>query len=167
VTLQFDRPLPRAGDASFDPSHTDELVIGLRRELYARSFAGIVYTYKHSSTPWEYQGVDFSVSARPNDALDLYVAYTLSWLTQYNAVAFDDHRHAVKLRVSYAWRGLSAGVLFQYYAGTPDLFEFNARLAYDLHALTKQHLFVIADFFDLLDRHEAPFRFQIGVRYAY
>jgi len=93
-----------------------------------------------------YQGVDFVFESRPSRNLDLYAAYTLSWLygpgaeelgqisgseagsSQYynprQAVFFDgflpeDVRHSLKLRASYSWHGLVLGAFLRYQSGSP------------------------------------------------
>ncbi len=92
-----------------------------------------------------YHGIDMIVESRPTPAWDFYAAYTLSWtyghgaeqLGQiggyigssafYNpreAMFFDgylpeDHRHNLKLRASYTWKGLVIGALFNYISGSP------------------------------------------------
>ncbi len=93
-----------------------------------------------------YQGIDFVFESRPSENLDLYAAYTLSWLygpgaeelgqisgseagnSQYynprQAVYYDgflpeDVRHALKLRASYSWRGLVVGGVARYQSGSP------------------------------------------------
>ncbi len=93
-----------------------------------------------------YQGIDFVFESRPSKHLDLYAAYTLSWLYGpgaeelgqisgseagnsqfYNprqAVFYDgflpeDVRHSLKLRASYAWRGLTVGTFARFQSGSP------------------------------------------------
>jgi hypothetical protein len=165
--------------------HADELGIGVRRELFARSIASVRYTYKRISNIWDgveinqiwnpagtnvvgyvdgmaqktfryttpdgnyriYQGIDFVFESRLSKQLDLYAAYTLSWLygpgadelgqigggeaghSQYynprQAPFYDgflpeDVRHLFKLRASYCWRGLIVGALLRYQSGSPS-----------------------------------------------
>jgi hypothetical protein len=278
--------------------HTDEVLLGLRREIFHDSVAGIEYTYKRISNIWDaieinqiwdpsgtrvvgyvngtpqqvfryttpdnnyriYQGIDFSVESRPTPNWDVYAAYTLSWLYGpgaeefgqigrtsaagsnsqfYNprqAVFYDgflpeDTRHQLKIRGSYTWKGLILGATLQYYSGTPltkrfynkndagytnkrspqgtdpgvtddgkplndatqvaelrtpDVLVIDAKVAYDFHALIKQHIVLLFDFFNLLNLNsgtgivdintpqygqvsarQTPFRFQIGLRYTY
>jgi hypothetical protein len=93
-----------------------------------------------------YQGIDLVFESRPSRNLDLYAAYTLSWLygpgaeelgqigggepgnSQYynprQSVYYDgylpeDVRHVLKLRASYAWRGLVVGAFLRYQSGAP------------------------------------------------
>jgi hypothetical protein len=93
-----------------------------------------------------YQGVDFVFESRPSKHLDLYAAYTLSWLygpgaeelgqisggeagnSQYynprQAIFYDgflpeDVRHSLKLRASYTWSGLVLGAFVRYQSGSP------------------------------------------------
>jgi hypothetical protein len=68
----------------------------------------------------------------------------------------------------------------------PDQIEVDVRLAYDFHALIRQHVILIADFFNLFNlaaptyldttntvdygtvqARQAPFRFELGARYVY
>jgi hypothetical protein len=68
----------------------------------------------------------------------------------------------------------------------PDQIQFDLRLAYDFHALIRQHVILIADFFNLFNlaaptyldstntesfatvqARQAPFRFELGARYVY
>jgi len=215
-----------------------------------------------TSTPDEnvrqYHGVDFIIESRPTPNWDIYAAYTLSWtfghgaeqLGQvggyfgtsafYNprqAMFFDgflpeDHRHNLKFRASYNWKGLNVGALFNYLSGAPlskyffnqndggytnlrapqgndpgqgsnplstpndpnkwsefrlpDTLAVDLRLGYDFHQLIRQHIILMADFFNLfnlggvtgLDTSDSstfatvqgrqrPFRFEIGLRYVY
>jgi hypothetical protein len=93
-----------------------------------------------------YQGVDFSVEARPSPNWDVWAAYTLSWLYGpgaeqlgqvggsepgfsafynprqtmfYDGFLPEDHRHNLKVRASYTWKGLTVGALFTYLSGAP------------------------------------------------
>jgi hypothetical protein len=92
-----------------------------------------------------YQGIDFYVEARPTPGWDIYAAYTLSWLYGpgaeqigqisgynqftpnynprqarfYDGFLPEDLRHQLKVRVSYTWKGLSAGVFLNYNSGAP------------------------------------------------
>jgi hypothetical protein len=75
---------------------------------------------------------------------------------------------------------------------SPDVITMNARLQFDFYDLIKQHVMVIADFFNLFNlgaaqnagngfplqtanvasyglavAHQTPFRFQLGLRYVY
>ena len=108
-----------------------------------------------------YQGIDFVFESRPSRNLDLYAAYTLSWLygpgaeelgqisgseagnSQYynprQAVFFDgflpeDVRHALKLRASYTWGGLVVGAFMRYQSGSPLSKRFFSPYDGDLHA---------------------------------
>lgn len=199
-----------------------------------------------------YQGVDLILEARPTSSIDIFAAYTLSFLygpgaeqfaqisgtqtsTQfYNprlAHLFDgflpeDIRHQLKLRASYTFHGVNVGVTLNYSTGTPltrryfnlndggytlrrtpqgtepgaapndpggiaefrvpDLLVVNARVSYDLHALVKQHVVVIADLFNAFNldgataleardvptygqvrARQTPLRLQLGVRYLF
>jgi hypothetical protein len=68
----------------------------------------------------------------------------------------------------------------------PDLLVVNLRVSYDFHELIKQHVILIADFFNLFNlstptsfentdiptygvvgSRQTPFRFQLGLRYIY
>jgi hypothetical protein len=116
-----------------------------------RGFAnGMPQTIYMLSTPdanyRTYQGVDFSIEAKPTPNWEIWAAYTLSWtygpgneqLGQINGSepgnsAFynprqrifydgflpDDHRHNLKLRLAYSWKGLTVGGLFSYISGAP------------------------------------------------
>jgi hypothetical protein len=93
-----------------------------------------------------YQGVDFALEARPTPNLDVYAAYTLSWLYGpgaeqlgqiggvepgfspfynprqtmfYDGFLPEDHRHNLKVRVSYEWKGLTVGSFINYISGAP------------------------------------------------
>jgi hypothetical protein len=93
-----------------------------------------------------YQGVDFVVEARPTPNWDIFAAYTLSWLYGpgaeqlgniggvepgfspfynprqtmfYDGFLPEDHRHNLKIRLSYTWKGLTIGGLFTYLSGAP------------------------------------------------
>ena len=199
-----------------------------------------------------YQGVDFEYEARPNDHLDFYAAYTLSWLygpgseelgfisgseiggsqyynprqkSLYDGFLPEDVRHNLKLRVSYTLHGLTGGAFFNYISGAPlskkffnpydgdytnlrspqgtepgtgnspnqvsefrlpDTFTINVRASYDFYELSRQHIILIADLFNLFNlstptaienrdlptfgavaARQQPFRFQLGLRYMY
>jgi hypothetical protein len=101
---------------------------------------GSIYAYLPSPALFrQYHGLDFALAGSPISNLNLYVAYTLSFLygntdnvsgsgepgddlprdfrlTGYLA---DDHRHQVKAQVSYALRGLAFGVNLTYLSGAP------------------------------------------------
>jgi hypothetical protein len=197
----------------------------------------------------EYHGIDFIVEARPAPNWDIYAAYTLSWLFGrgseqlgqlgtgssyfnprqalfYDGFLPEDHRHALKLRTSYTWKGVSMGVLFSYLSGSPlskqffnlnqqafinlrspqgtdpgpqpnsarsisefrlpDLVSVDLRVGYDFYGMIKQHVIVMADFFNLFNlntpvaldttagptfgtfvQRQEPFRFELGLRYMY
>jgi hypothetical protein len=92
-----------------------------------------------------YQGIDFTFESHPSDALDLYLAYTLSWLYGpgaeslgrinsdlsssgfynprqtmfYDGFLPEDHRHQLKLRGSYTFHGVSLGLFLNYLTGSP------------------------------------------------
>jgi hypothetical protein len=92
-----------------------------------------------------YHGIDFYVEAQPTPNWDIYAAYTLSWLYgagaeqvgqisgydqyspfynprqtfYYDGFLPEDTRHHLKLRASYSWHGLSAGVLLRFQTGAP------------------------------------------------
>jgi hypothetical protein len=100
-----------------------------------------------------YHGVDVYAEARPTPAWDLYAGYTFAWLygpgaeqvgqisgyDQYSAfynprqTIFhdgylpEDIRHHVKARVSYTWRGLSAGIVLDFHTGAPQTKRFFQR----------------------------------------
>jgi hypothetical protein len=114
---------------------------------YADGVNEIIYKYTTPNDNYRiYQGVDFEYEARPNDHLDFYAAYTLSWLygpgseefgqiggsevgysqfynprqkPLYDGFLTEDTRHNLKLRVSYDWHGLTAGAFFNYLSGAP------------------------------------------------
>jgi hypothetical protein len=198
----------------------------------------------------EYQGVDFSIEARPNQNWDIYFAYTLAFTYGPGAEQFEgqingtkgqfynprqtmfyqgflpeDVRHNLKLRASYHIKGFTVGGLLQYITGAttsksffnyldasytnlrspqgtdpgkandpnafaeirlPDVFSLDVRAQYDFHALIKQHITLLVDFFNLFNIRPAsgidntnttqygqvtsrisPFRFQLGLTYAY
>jgi hypothetical protein len=122
---------------------------GTRVLGYANGMPEIVYKYTTPDDNYRiYQGVDFEYEARPNDRLDFYAAYTLSWLygpgaeelglisptgfepgysqyynprqkALYDGFLPEDVRHNLKLRVSYALHGLTAGAFFNYMSGAP------------------------------------------------
>ena len=93
-----------------------------------------------------YQGIDFVFESRPSRNLDLYAAYTLSWLygpgaeelgqinggeagssqyynprqtALYDGFLPEDVRHSLKVRGSYTWRGLVMGAFVRYQSGSP------------------------------------------------
>jgi hypothetical protein len=92
-----------------------------------------------------YQGVDFILESRPNPHWDIWAAYTLSWLYGpgqeelgqlagevgnsafynpkqnhfYTGFLPDDHRHALKMRISYAYGGFTIGANMTYLTGAP------------------------------------------------
>jgi hypothetical protein len=89
-----------------------------------------------------YNGIDFSMQGSPTQALNFYVAYTLSFLEgtyedvigseqqgtrgtdpprDFRLAGYlaDDHRHQIKAQASYTWQGLSAGVNLTYLSGAP------------------------------------------------
>jgi hypothetical protein len=199
----------------------------------------------------QYHGIDFTVESRPTENWDIYIGYTLSWLYgqagdefngQVNATPGalfnprqthfwdgylpEDVRHILRVRASYTWHGLNAGIFMQYQTGAPishayfqfqdgaydnyrspqgtdpggtpnnpkgfsefrlpDTLALNLRASYDLHALIRQHLVFIIDFFNLFNlrtpvvventdvptfgqanQRQGPFRFQLGLRYMY
>jgi hypothetical protein len=102
-----------------------------------------------------YQGIDFTFESRPTPNLDIYAAYTLSWLygpgneqlgqiyngggarspfynprtTQFfDGFLLDDVRHQLKIHGSYVWHGLNLGVNFAYNTGSPVSKRFYNRL---------------------------------------
>jgi len=182
--------LSRGGPEDFliDPKastpHTDEVTVGLRREVVRDSLARVDYTYKRISNIWDgvevnqiwnpagtqvvdyvdgkphtvfkyttpngnyrtYQGLDFIFESRPNANVDIYAAYTLSWLYGPGAEMFgqvgggeagnsafynprqsqffegflpEDIRHQLKLRASYDWHGLNLGAMMIWRTGAP------------------------------------------------
>jgi hypothetical protein len=171
-------------DPHADTPHTDEVLLGLSREIFNNSVASVEYTYKRYGNIWDgvevnqiwdpsgtrivgyvdgmahsvfryttpdnnyriYQGIDFSVESRPTPNWDVYAAYTLAWLygpgaeelgqisgTEvgrsqfynprqaqfYDGFLPEDVRHALKLRGSYSFHGLSLGATLQYLTGSP------------------------------------------------
>ena len=89
-----------------------------------------------------YNGIDFSLQGSPTQALNFYVAYTLSFLEgtyedvigseqqgtrgtdpprDFRLAGYlaDDHRHQIKAQASYTWQGLSAGINLTYLSGAP------------------------------------------------
>lgn len=93
-----------------------------------------------------YHGIDFTVESRPTPNWDIWIAYTLSWLYGpgaeelgqvngyeagnsgfynprqrmfYDGYLADDHRHNLKVRASYSWKGLTIGGFFNYISGAP------------------------------------------------
>ena len=160
IVLGLRRLLPRSSVASVDYTYKklaniwDGIEINQIWNAAGTHVVGYVDGSPHQlfryTTPdgnWRiYHGLDFVFSSRPSPLLDLYAAYTLSWLygpgaeelgqvgggeagnSQYynprQAVFFDgflpeDVRHTLKLRASYTWRGLVAGGFFRYQTGAP------------------------------------------------
>ncbi len=97
----------------------------------------------------EYQGVDFSIESRPSPNWDIYAAYTLAFLYgsageefsgQVNATLGpfynprqshlwdgflpEDVRHQVKVRLSYNFKGLTAGCFMVFQTGAPASREY-------------------------------------------
>lgn len=109
--------------------------------------AHAVFQYTTPDANWRaYHGLDFVVETRAWSRLDLYAAYTVSWLYGpgaeelgqvggaeagwspfynprqtmfYDGFLPEDVRHVVKLRASYDWRGLSLGTWLRYQSGAP------------------------------------------------
>jgi hypothetical protein len=94
----------------------------------------------------EYQGIDVVFESRPSPNLDIYVAYTLSWLygpgaeelgligggeagnsqfynprqyQNFDGFLPEDVRHSLKIRASYNWKGLVMGAFLRYQTGSP------------------------------------------------
>jgi outer membrane receptor protein involved in Fe transport len=104
-----------------------------------------IFLYTRPDGNWRtYQGVDFVFESRPKQEWDFSVTYTLSWLygpgaEQFGQVAGqklspfynprltylydgflpEDRRHQLKIRASYAWKGLNIGAFLNYASGTP------------------------------------------------
>jgi len=114
---------------------------------YVNGMPQAVFRYTTPNANYRiYQGIDFVFESRPSRNLDLYAAYTLSWLYGpgaeelgqisgseagsspfYNprqAIFYDgflpeDVRHVLKLRASYRWGGLVVGAFVRYQSGAP------------------------------------------------
>ncbi len=96
----------------------------------------------------QYQGLDFTITGKPSPNWQVFVGYTLSWLTGtiddqlstykndpprdflFYGYLNDDHRHAVKATTSYTWKGLTAGVNFVYMTGAPATRLYRQTLGY-------------------------------------
>lgn len=119
---------------------------GQRVVRYANGQSAQIFEYGTYDQNWRvYQGVDFLFEARPRQEWDFAVIYTLSWLYGPGAEQFaqisgaqnqaqfynprlfqfydgylpEDRRHQLKIRASYAWKGLTFGAFLSYQSGTP------------------------------------------------
>ena len=106
----------------------------------------VIYKYTRPDENWRvYQGIDFVLESRPRQEWDFSLVYTLSWLygpgseqfaqvsgqqnlsQYYNPRQYhffdgflpEDHRHNLKLRASYSWKGLTVGAFMYYQSGAP------------------------------------------------
>ncbi len=105
-----------------------------------------IFLYARPDENWRvYQGVDFTLESRPRQEWDFSVVYTLSWLYGPGAEQFaqvsglqslsqfynrrlfgsfdgflpEDHRHNLKIRASYTYKGLTIGAFMNYLSGAP------------------------------------------------
>ena len=105
-----------------------------------------IFLYARPDENWRvYQGVDFTLESRPRQEWDFSVVYTLSWLYGPGAEQFaqvsnlqslsqfynrrlfgifdgflpEDHRHNLKIRASYTYKGLTVGTFMNYLSGAP------------------------------------------------
>ena len=119
---------------------------GTRVTNYFNGQAQQVFLYARPDDNWRvYHGVDFSLESRPRQEWDFNVVYTLSWLYGpgseqfaqvsglqslsqfYNRRLFnnfdgflpEDHRHNLKIRASYTFKGLTIGTFLNYLSGSP------------------------------------------------